>query len=108
MLTMPAFLNNLDPSQLAIIGVGLAVLYFLILRPKHRERNDKETFWRTLKSGSKVLTIGGIYGKVAKVTQDKVVLEIDKKGSQITFSREAIIPKKVEEEKEAKVEPKKA
>jgi preprotein translocase subunit YajC len=105
---MPSFLNNIDPSQLAMIGVGFAVLYFLILRPKQKERNDKQTFWESLKSGSKVLTIGGIYGKVAKVTQDKVVLEIDKKGSQITLSREAIIPNKVQEEKKVKEEHKKA
>ena len=60
--------NNANPgsSVLAffpILLIGL-IFYFLILRPQAKQRKQHDTTLSELKKGDKVLTRGGLYGKI--------------------------------------------
>ena len=48
---------------LPILLIGL-IFYFLILRPQTKQRKQHETSLAELKKGDKILTRGGLYGKI--------------------------------------------
>ena len=48
---------------LPIILIGL-IFYFLILRPQSKQRQKHETALSELKKGDKIITRGGLYGKI--------------------------------------------
>ena len=48
---------------LPILLIGL-VFYLLILRPQSNQRKQHETALTNLKKGDKIITRGGIYGKI--------------------------------------------
>ncbi len=54
----------------------LAVFYFLILRPQQKRAKEHKTMMEALQKGDEVVTIGGILGKVTKVGDDNVGVEI--------------------------------
>ena len=77
-------------TQALLIGLMLVVFYFLMLRPKQKEAKSRESFLEGLKKGSPIITIGGIHGKVVSISEDSLTIETDKKGSQLTISKQAI------------------
>jgi preprotein translocase subunit YajC len=58
--------------------IGL-LFYFILLRPERRKHKEHASLLSNLKKNDKVVTIGGIYGKVFDVQreQDRVTLKID-------------------------------
>lgn len=72
-----------------LIGVMLVVFYVLLIRPQRKRAQQHDEMITKLKKGDEVVTIGGIQGVIKKMTDDAVVLEVDK-GVRITFTRSAI------------------
>ena len=58
-----------------IIGIG-AVMYFVMIRPQRKQQKEKTAMMSNLKKGDKVVTVGGIYGIVRGIKDDRVTLEI--------------------------------
>ena len=54
----------------------LAVFYFLILRPQQKRAKEHKALVEALQKGDEVVTIGGVLGKVTKVAEDNVAVEI--------------------------------
>jgi preprotein translocase subunit YajC len=54
----------------------LAVFYFLILRPQQKRTKEHKAMMDALQKGDEVVTIGGILGKVTKVGEENVGVEI--------------------------------
>jgi preprotein translocase subunit YajC len=54
----------------------LGVFYFLILRPQQKRAKEHKTLMEALQKGDEVATVGGILGKVTKVNEDSVAIEI--------------------------------
>ena len=54
----------------------LGIFYFLILLPMKNRQKKVQVFQDGLKSGDKVITTGGIYGRITKVNDKSVQLEI--------------------------------
>lgn len=80
------FLGVIVPP-LAII----MVLYVVMDSPARRERKQREAMLKNLKKDDRVVTIGGIFGSVANISQDgkEVTLKVDD-GTRIRFRRTAI------------------
>jgi len=58
-----------------LIGV---VFYFLILRPQTKQRKNHESVIAGLKKGDKILTRGGLYGKIVNFqgkNDNKIVID---------------------------------
>ena len=60
---------------LPLIGL-VAVFYFIILRPQQKRAKEQKAMIEALQKGDEVATLGGILGKVTKVSEDNVALEI--------------------------------
>ncbi|MEO2167714.1 MAG: preprotein translocase subunit YajC [bacterium] len=62
--------------QLAPFVLILAVFYFLLIRPQQKKARETQTMLDALKPGDNIVTSGGVYGKVVKVQDAEVALEI--------------------------------
>ena len=67
------------------------VFYLLLIRPQKQERARREEVLNTLKKNDRVVTIGGIIGSVADVSQEKqtVTVKVDD-NTRIKFQKSAI------------------
>lgn len=59
-----------------VLVAMLIFMYFLLIRPQRAKQRQVQDMLANLKPGDEVITIGGIYGDVVEVEEDKVVLEI--------------------------------
>jgi len=79
-----------NPMMSLVFMVGIfAVFYFLMIRPQQRKQKEQIKFRESVKKGDKIVTIGGIHGKIVEVQKETILLEIDK-GVRITLERSAI------------------
>ena len=54
----------------------MGIIWFLMIRPQQKEQQRHREMIRNLKKGDEVVTIGGIYGKVMSLNDEKVSLKI--------------------------------
>jgi preprotein translocase subunit YajC len=55
----------------------IVVFYFFMIRPQVKKQKELKKFREELKKGDKVITIGGIYGKIADIKENIVILDLD-------------------------------
>jgi len=75
-------------SFLPIIAI-IAIFYFLIIRPKSKERKETEKMLSALKKGDRIITIGGIYGTIHSLKESTVIVKVDD-NVKLEFLRSAI------------------
>jgi len=63
-----------------IWGLILAVFYFLLIRPQQRRAKEQQGLVDGLKKNDKVVTSGGLHGRIVEVHKDHLALEIAPKG----------------------------
>ena len=56
-----------------------AIFYFLLIRPQQRKQKQHRQMLSTLKRGDRVITSGGLYGRITGITDTIVTLEISEK-----------------------------
>ncbi len=52
------------------------VFYFFMIRPQMRKQKELTNYRNSISKGDKVITTGGIYGKVVDVTDNVITVEI--------------------------------
>ncbi len=77
-------------SSLIFIGLIFVIFYFFMIRPQMKKQKDSKKFREALKNGDKVLTIGGIYGKIIEVREKAVILEVEDK-NKLKVDKTALI-----------------
>ncbi len=55
----------------------IVVFYFFMIRPQMKRQKELRNFRSQLKKGDKIITTGGIYGKVAEITDQYVIMEVE-------------------------------
>jgi preprotein translocase subunit YajC len=80
-----------QPGWMVVIPYALilAIFYFLILLPMKRRQRKVQDFQESLKVGDKVVTTGGMYGKITRVTDKTVQVEVADK-VRVEMARSAI------------------
>ncbi len=81
-------------SMLPMILI-FVLLYWMMIRPQKKQQKKQQEMRAALKVGDKVVTIGGVCGKVAKIKDDCIYIESSMPGapdekSYIKFKRNAI------------------
>ena len=84
-------------GRMLYIIMLVAVFWFLLIRPQQAQAKKRAEMLTALKTGDKVVTIGGICGKVAQITDNKIFVEVSD-GIVVEFLRNAISTVEVEEE----------
>lgn len=76
-------------TSLIMIVLIFVVMYFFMIRPNVKKQKEIKKFQDSLKNGDKVVTAGGIYGKVKDVKETEVLLEVSQ-GVCITIDKNSV------------------
>ena len=79
----------------------VVIFYFLFWRPQKKQQKERASLLGSLKKGQKIVTIGGIYGEIVELDDEKVKVQVSEK-VELTFARTAVanvLSKKNKEEK---------
>lgn len=66
--------------QLIMFGLIAVVFYFFMIRPQMKKNKEARTFRESLSVGDKVVTAGGIHGKILEVNDTTVLLSTEGSG----------------------------
>ena len=67
----------------------VVIFYFLLWRPQKKQQKERASLLGSLKKGQKIVTIGGIYGEIVELDDEKVKVQVSEK-VELTFARTAV------------------
>lgn len=67
----------------------IVVFYFFMIRPQVKKTKDEKKFREGIEKGAKIVTIGGIHGKIVDVQDSTILLEVEN-GTKLKVQKEAI------------------
>jgi len=77
-------------ASFLILMVGMIVVfYFFMFRPQQKKQKDQKKFIAEVKKGDKIVTVGGIYGRIFEISDDTVIIEVEK-GAKIKIDKTSI------------------
>ena len=79
----------------------IAVMYFLIFRPQAKKQKQQRMMLEQLKKGDKIITAGGMYGTIAGVKEQTIIVKIAD-NVKVELNRSSIAKKLNPDEKESK------
>ena len=94
----PAFAEDVPPLmdgpnpllQMGLLVGFLIVFYALVMRPQRKREKAQRELITSLQKGDEVVTSGGIVGRITKVSEGFVVVEVSDK-MELKFQRASII-----------------
>ena len=105
-LTEAAGAAGMSCSIIMLVAM-LAIFYFMLIRPENKRKKEAEQMRNSVKTGDKIVTIGGITGTVVNVKDSRIVLETGADQVRIELEKWAISSNETAAEN-AKAEAKKA
>lgn len=69
----------MNPVDFIPILLVFGIMYFVVIRPQVREKQDHDKLVASLSRGDRVVTASGIHGTIANVADETVQLEIGEK-----------------------------
>lgn len=78
-------------NTLIMMGAVFVVAYFFMIRPQQKKAKELKNFREALAKGSKVVSTGGIHGKVMEVRENNTIL-VDTGGGKLIFEKESLTP----------------
>ena len=94
-------------SSIIMLVAMLAIFYFMLIRPENKRKKEEQEMRSSVKTGDKIVTIGGITGTVVNVKDTRIVLETGADQVRIELEKWAISSNETAAEA-AKAEAKKA
>ena len=77
-------------SMWIMLALIFVVMWFFMSRPQRKQQKELQNFRDSLKKGDKVVTVGGIYGTVAEIKENTVLIEVDN-NVKIRVSKNALV-----------------
>ncbi|MFT6336090.1 MAG: preprotein translocase subunit YajC [Saprospiraceae bacterium] len=66
-------------SQMPLFAIMIAIFYFFFIRPTTKKQKEQETFLTTLEKGKEVVTASGIIGKITKLEDKEITIQVSEK-----------------------------
>lgn len=82
----PTLMDIVSPQTLMIIAL-FGVWFFLVIRPQNKKYEEQNKMIKALQRGDRIVTSGGIHGKIAKVEGDNLLIVEIADGVQIKLDR---------------------
>jgi preprotein translocase subunit YajC len=89
---MEEFIKNVlgeGGMTIVMFGAMFLVFYFFMIRPQMKKAKEEKKFREELKKGSRVVTIGGIHGKIAEIKDTTLVIETGD-GNKLKIEKTAV------------------
>lgn len=67
---------NPNTIQIIMIVVLFAVMYFFLIRPQKKQEKEVRDMRASLKVGDDIVTIGGICGKIVRVKENRLTIQV--------------------------------
>lgn len=64
-------------DQIIMLVLIMVVFYFFMIRPQMKKQKELKKFREGLSVGDKVVTIGGIHGKVLEVAESTILISVE-------------------------------
>jgi preprotein translocase subunit YajC len=96
-LISDAWAQNPAPAQpggdpmvtLIMLGIMFVAFYFLLIRPQAKRAKEHKAMVAALAKGDEVVTAGGLLGRVTKLEENFITLEIAE-GVEVRVQRQAV------------------
>ncbi len=88
----PAAAASTQDSLMSMLPIVLmfVVLYFVMIRPQMKKQKEHKAMVEALAKGDEVVTAGGLLGKVSKIGDNFIGVEITQ-GVEIQLQRQAVV-----------------
>ena len=63
-------------SMILMIVAMVAIFYFFMIRPQQKRQKDIQKARESMKIGDKVVTAGGIHGKIREIGDTSMLIEV--------------------------------
>ena len=77
-------------ANILLLVVFIGMIYFMMIRPQRKKDKEDREMRSSLKVGDEIITIGGVVGKVTKITEKTVTIETGSGRNKIEFLKTAI------------------
>lgn len=81
-------MEKFQPLIMPIILI--AIMYFLMIRPQKKREKEIQEMRASLTVGDEILTIGGIYGKIIRLKEDIVTIEVSSSKTKLDITKWAV------------------
>jgi preprotein translocase subunit YajC len=71
------FGSGMGYMQIIPLLLIVVVFYFFFIRPQMKRSKDQKKFRESLQKGQKIITIGGIHGRIVEIQDTTVTIEVE-------------------------------
>ncbi|WP_229412851.1 preprotein translocase subunit YajC [Massilia sp. Root335] len=76
-------------TTFAPLVLMFVVMYFLMIRPQQKRQKELKSMMEALAKGDEVITVGGMLGRVTRVTDTYVTVEVAA-GTEVVVQKNAV------------------
>jgi preprotein translocase subunit YajC len=69
----------------------IVVFYFFMIRPQMKKQKEGKKFMESLEKGQRIVTIGGVHGKIEEVRETTIIIGVEG-GGKLKVEKRAISP----------------
>ncbi len=88
-------------SQFILLGAMFLVMYLFFIRPQQKRRKEAEIFRNSIQKGDRIVTIGGIHGKITQVKDSTVIISTE--GGKLEIEKSAVSANSATSEQEVEI-----
>jgi len=85
----PAAEGGDNTSLFLMLGLMAVVFYFFMFRPQAKRAKELKNFRESIQKGTKVVTVGGVHGKVVGVQDSTLLIEVEG-GNKLKIEKSAV------------------
>ena len=82
--------GDMQSSLMSMLLLMFVVLYFVMIRPQMKKQKEHKTMIDALAKGDEIITAGGLLGKVSKIGEGYLNVEIAS-GVEVQMQRSAVV-----------------
>ena len=76
-------------SSLLPLLLIIVVFYFFMIRPQMKKTKDEKKFREGIAKGDKIITIGGVHGKITEIQETTLIIEVEG-GNKLKIEKSAV------------------
>lgn len=76
-------------SFLPLVAI-LVIFWIFMIRPQAKRQKELKKFRESIQKGDKIITTGGIYGKVTSIKDNMVIVQVDE-NTKLTVDKASVL-----------------
>jgi len=80
----------MDTMTIVMLVAMVGIFYFFMIRPERKKKKNMQEMRDSLSVGDTITTIGGIFGKVVSIDDDKLTFETSEDRVRVQVAKWAV------------------